>query len=320
VSNSSYDKSAAYVVLPPVGGGRLTNSALRAWLARSALALDSGPRELLHLLTDELGLPCPDEGLAALRFWGQTGERPGVWIAAADPVYLEPRLDHLCLHALHGEALPAADLGRLFDHLQRTLAVDRHIGFARLGSHGYLRAEESMATAPLPSSIVDQCEPGPYMPSGEHAVTYRTLRSEIEMALHDHEVNQRRIDAGEQPVNSLWIWGGGFAPEISHREQPPLFAEDPLLAGYWESAAAASFDWPGSLTECAAQTPVGFVAVTPESDQCAASLEEYLQELRNLLHAGRFSRLVLLFRDGLRADVRRLNALRFWRRDSELLR
>ena len=34
----------------------------------------------------------PAAGLAALRFWGQTGERSDAWIAAADPVHLEARL------------------------------------------------------------------------------------------------------------------------------------------------------------------------------------------------------------------------------------
>jgi hypothetical protein len=319
VSNPSYDKNAAYVVLPPVSGGRLTDSGLRAWLARSALATASGPREPLHMLSRELGLPCPDEGLAALRFWGQTGDRPTVWIAAADPIYLEPRLDRLCLHALRGAGVAAADLGSLFDHLQKTLAVDRQFGFARLGPNGYLRSEEPMATAAQPSNIVDQRDPGPFMPAGEGANSYRSLQSEIEMALHDHEVNQRRIERGEKPVNSLWLWGGGFAPETIHRELPPLFTNDPLVTGYWDSAAAGSFEWPGSVTECADESSRGFVAVTPDGDQQTVELEGYLHELRDLLRAGRFSRLVLLFRDGLRADVRRLQAFRFWRRDSKLL-
>ena len=91
------------------------------------------------------------------------------------------------------------------------------------------------------------------------------------------------------------------------------------MTGYWDSAAAGSFEWPGSVTECADDSSRGFVAVTPESDQQTVELEGYLHELRNLLRAGRFSRVVLLFRDGLRADVRRLQAFRFWRRDSELL-
>jgi hypothetical protein len=320
VVDASYDKNSAVVVLPPVRGGRLADRSLRAWLARSDLTADAEPRELLQLLTGEIGLPYPNEGLAALRMWGQTGDRPHVWIAAADPVYLEPRLDRLCLHSIHGADIPSSDLRPLFDHLQQTLAGDSHFGFARLGSNGYLRAEKPISTSSLPPSVVDQREPGEFLPTGEHTAMHRNILGEIEMALHDHEVNRRRAEEGKPPVNSLWLWGGGLAPERTTRPQPPLFADDPLLTGYWESATAVSEEWPGSFAQCADASVRGFVAVTPEDDQPSAILCQYLEELRGLLKSGRVSRLVLLFRDGLRAEVRRSQAFRFWRRDSDLLK
>ena len=43
------------------------------------------------------------------------------------------------------------------------------------------------------------------------------------------------------------------------------------------------------------------------------------EELRALLHSRRLSRLVLLFRDGVRAEVRRSHSLKCWRRDDALL-
>ena len=299
--------------------GRLDDKSLRAWLAQSDLSLDPEPRELLERLTSELGLPYSEEGLAALRMWGQTGDRPAVWIAAADPVYLEPRMDHLCLHALRGSGIPSSDLRPLFDHLQQTLADDQRYGFARFGSNGYLRASHPISTSNVPSYVVDGREPGAFLPSGEHTAMHRNILSEIEMALHDHEVNLRRVEEGKQPVNSLWLWGGGTAPEKVTRPQPPLFADDPLLAGYWESATAVSDVWPGDFAACAEASVHGFVAVTPESDQRSVTLEAYLLELRGLLRSRRLARLILLFRDGLRADVRRARMLRFWRRDNELL-
>jgi len=317
--DASYDKNSALVVLPPVRNGRLTDRSLRAWLAQSELSTDPDPRELLDLLTDEIGLPYPGEGLAALRMWGQTGDRPTVWIAAADPVFLEPRLDRLCLHALRGSGIPSSDLRPLFDHLQETLANDSRFGFARLGSNGYLRAEVPISTASVPSYVVDRREPGRFLPSGQHTAMHRNILGEIEMALHDHEVNRRRMEEGQPPVNSLWLWGGGYAPERTTRPQPPLFADDPLITGYWESATAVSAEWPGSFAQCAEASVRGFVAVTPERDQRAETLDRYLGELRELLRAGRVSRLVLLFRDGVRADVRRSQVLKFWRRDSDLL-
>ena len=317
--NASYDKNSAVVVLPPVRGGRLGDKSLRAWLAQSDLRPADEPRELLAQVTDELGLPYPEEGLAALRMWGQTGDRPTVWIAAADPVYLEPRLDRLWLHALQLTGVPSADLRGLFDHLQAALADDDRFGFIRLGSNGYLRSDRPISSSAVPACVVDRREPGPFLPTGDDTSVHRNILGEIEMALHGHEVNERRVAEGLQPVNSLWLWGGGRAPEKVTRPQPPLFADDPLLTGYWESATAVSAPWPGNFAACAEASVQGFVAVTPETDRRSGALETYLAELRELLRARRLRRLVLLFRDGLRADVRSVRTLRFWVRDSELL-
>lgn len=317
--NGSYDKTTAVVVLPPLRGGRLTDKSLRTWLAQSDLTDTGEPRELLAAILEEVGLPYPEQGLAALRMWGQTGDRPTVWIAAADPVYLEPRLDHLCLHALQRTGIPPSDLRPLFDHLQQTLADDQRYGFARLGACGYLRAEEPISTAMVPATVVDMREPGEYLPTGEHTVMHRNILSEIEMALHEHPVNVRRIEEGKAPVNSLWLWGGGMAPEKITRPQPPVFTVDPLLLGYWESATAVADLWPGDFAACAEASLHGFVAVTPEEDLSPESLERYLGELRELLQSRRLRRLILLSRDGLRAEVRRSDTLKFWRRESELL-
>ena len=317
---ASYDKNSAVVVLPPVQGGRLKDKRLRSWLARSDLTCGPDKRELLALITGELGLPYPREGLAALRMWGQTGDQPTVWIAAADPVYLEPRLDQLCLHALRGRGVFPAEFGLLVDHLQRTLADGADYGFVHLGTCGYLRADNPIATAKVPAGVLDLQAPGEYLPKGDGADDHRKLIGEIEMAIHDHDVNQMRAKRDMPPINSLWIWGGGKAPQRTKREQPVLFSDDPLLTGYWESASARAEHWPGSVAECLAMTPAGFVAEVPEFETDPDVLETSLAELRLALESGRLSGLVLLFRGGLRAEFRRSHALRIWRRDSELLR
>ena len=110
-----------------------------------------------------------------------------------------------------------------------------------------------------------------------------------------------------------------MAPEKIIRPQPPVFTEDPLLLGYWESATAVADLWPGNFAACAEASLHGFVAVTPEFDNHPDRLCDYLFELRGLLRSRRVGRLVLLFRDGLRAEVQRSHTIKFWRRDSELL-
>jgi len=317
--NASYDKNAAIVVLPPVSGGRLEKKSLRAWLAHSDLTREPGPIESLVQVTRELGLPYPEQGLAALRMWGQTGDRPTNWIAAADPVYLEPRLDHLVLHALRSVGVQSAEMRALIDHLQTTLADGKKYGFMRLGTYGYLSATTAIATARAPAYIVDGKKPDDFLPSGEGTAKHRNLLSEIEMALHEHEVNLNREANGHLPINSLWLWGGGTAPEQKTRVQPPLFSDDALLTGYWNTATGVTESWPGDIKTCIEKSVAGFVAETPEFADSPALLDSCLEELSEALRSGRLSSLTLLFRDGLRAHVRRNHSLRVWRRSYRLL-
>jgi len=317
--NASYDKNAAVVVLPPVSGGRLTDASLRTWLAQSDLTNEAGPRELLARVVQETGLPYPDGGFAALRMWGQTGDRPANWIAAADPIYLEPRLDHLCLHALRRTGLEPAEMRALIDHLQASLGDENGFGFMRLGTYSYLSAKSPIATASMPPYVVDQQKPDEYLPTGDKEAEHRKLLSEIEMALHEHEVNLERESEGQSPINSLWLWGGGTAPERITRAQPPLFSDDGLLTGYWYSATGVAENWPGSISSCIDRSVAGFVAETPEFDDSPELLTDCLRGLREALRTGRLSSLTLLFRDGIRAEVRRSHSLRVWRRSSRLL-
>jgi hypothetical protein len=317
VTRASF-QSTAVVALPAVGG-RLDDAGIRAWLARATIRRTAPAQPLLARVIDPLGLPEPVAGLAALRMWGQTGERPAVWIAAADPVYLEPRLDHLCLHELGPEAVSKADMRGIFDHLQAQLGDDAGIGFARIGKYGYLRADEPFATADSPTEVVDGRLPNDFLPVGKGADAFRKRLSEIEMALHDAAVNRHREAAGLPPINSLWIWGGGRAREHDAQACPPLFGDDPLLQGYWRSRAGSATAWPGSVAACAEAAAGPFVAVPPIGDGDVAAMQSCLAELRDALLGRCFDTLVLSFRDGIEAQVRRADAIRIWRRRSALL-
>lgn len=313
-----YDKSAAVVVLPSLAAGQVSDPGLRRWLSRASISRAEEPLELLESVLTALDLPYPEDGLAAMRIWGQTGDRPTVWIAAADPVYLEPRLDHLRMHALRGESMPTADLRVIFDYLQEKLAGQDRFGFARIGSHGYVRANRSLMTARSPAYVIDGQLPNDYLPSGDETGTYHRLRSEVEMALHDHELNLRRESDGQLPVNSLWLWGGGFAPEQAAQPHPPLFANDPLLKGYWLSNTGVVANWPESISACLDASIAGFVAMPGAGESDMRWIEPCLVELRTALRSGRISRVHLLLADGYTVEIEALDRWKFWRRNFDL--
>ena len=314
-----YDKNAAVVVLPAIGSSRLQDASLKSWLSRGTLRQASEPKELLATVLDALNRPYPEQGLAALRMWGQTGDRPTVWVAAADPVYLEPRLDHLCLHALDEETISSADHRAVFDHLQQALGTESGVGFARIGNYGYLRAEDPLATATMPALVINGQVPNDFLPTGGGAGDYRGLRSEIEMALHEHEVNMRRQAEGLPPINSLWLWGGGLAPAQQTEPNPPMFCGEPMLRGYWLSRTAVVQPWPGSIDACLEASLAGFVAVPDIAPDDTETVEAIIDELRSALRAERISQVKIFAADGLEAVIRPGDRWRVWRRGSALL-
>jgi hypothetical protein len=305
----------ATVVLPAAKAGRIGDASLRRWLSRSYLEDADAPREMFVRVMDVLGQDVPAEGLAALRFWGQTGQRPNVWIAAADPIHLEPRLDFLRLHALEGPQSPNTDLRAIVDFLQECLGPESVFAFAQIGQYAYLRGDQPIATAEVSASAIDGLEPDMFMPSGEEASGYLALSSELQMSLHDHEINLRREEEGLMPVNSIWLWGGGMAPQKAVKPLPPFIGEDPLFQGYWKSCTGVVAPWPGSFADCLEIAVQDFVALPPGDD----ALVNYLSELREQLRRGRIDRLMLLFRDGLSARIGRFDAFHIWRKTSSLL-
>ena len=314
----SCENSTAVVLLPPLRG-RLDDRRLLRWLSQAQVESLRAPIEPLAQVLTALGRQAPAEGLGALRLWGQTGERPTAWIAAADPVYMEPRLDRLFLHALRAEDLARSEIRRLFDGLQETLGGEGTLGFVRLGDRGYIRSTQPMVTASVPATALHGQNPDDSLPPADTGAATLKLISEIEMALHEQAVNARRQARGLPPVNSLWIWGGGYAPQQGNAPLPALYADEPLLRGFWHSVSASTADWPGSIDACLDAREGSFVAAVRPGSRDSAGLHSDLLALRGALRSGRLRSGVLLSADGIHVILRRSDRFRAWRRTSPLL-
>jgi hypothetical protein len=314
-------KAHALVVLPWSSDGMSARH--RRWLARSRLLRSVRGEVLLHALA-ALGVTSPPEALGALRLWGQTGQRPAGWVAAADPVWFEARLDHLVLHPL--AELPAGEVSEIFAYLQKSLAAPDSVEFASAGTLGYVRRDQPMATASASPEVAQGSSPEAFLPSAGKTRAHDKLQGEIQMCLHEADVNRRRTQGGKPPVNALWLWGGGVLPpslkQSSAKNLPDLFADDPLFKGYWRSVLAPAADWPGDLDACLEASPRGFVAVLPDGEQAegAAAIDAPLSVLRRMLRRGRLRAVTVFFADGLRADRGRWDALRPWRPDATFLK
>jgi hypothetical protein len=312
--------SEAVVVLPAAIDSSVTDKGLRRWLARADIVVQDEPQEILPRVLRAISAPATTDGLAALRLWGQTGDRPNAWITAADPVHIEAGLDHLRLHCLWPDEWQDRELRLLFDELQEALADDDTLGFVRVGARGYLRSDTPMPTALLSPANINGRDLRDRLPTDPTATNYHRLLSEIQMILHNSPVNQQRAEQGKRAINSLWIWGGGTASPDQPRDIPPLFADDAVFRGYWYSSRVATHAWPGDLENCTEQSPSGFVAVTPDAaesaDEHQETLNRYLRDLRRIMKNSELRQLQLVFRNGLTASIRPRQMMRFWRRNS----
>ena len=142
----SIQNSHAVIVLAPGMHGAVRRQDHRRWLSRGRILAGGQAEEMLTGVLRAIEHSVPEEGLAALRFWGQTGERPAAWVAAADPVHLEARLDHLCLHALQPDEITPGEVCELFAYLQSTLGGDDRYTFSGLDRFGYLQGHDPLVT------------------------------------------------------------------------------------------------------------------------------------------------------------------------------
>lgn len=178
-----------------------------------------------------LAAVCAALGIARQQDWpiapitleadGEAAE-DGYWLRA-DPVHLRVMRDRIVLLAADDIPLSQDEADALAD------AVAAHFG-AELSPkpvrphHWYVRLPHppSLTTTPLSAALGSDVDP--LLPQGRDAMRFRAHLNEVQMLLHAHPLNLQREARGELAINSLWLWGGGTRPAVTHETAPPLWA------------------------------------------------------------------------------------------------
>ncbi|MBN1674235.1 MAG: hypothetical protein JXR37_24515 [Kiritimatiellae bacterium] len=87
--------------------------------------------------------------------------------------------------------------------------------------------------APLPM-LESGCRLRDFLPAGKRSRLLRDIIARARDTLAGHEVNQVRVDLGENPANFLWLWGGGAPLEsgaYGGGRRACLFCRTPLAKG-----------------------------------------------------------------------------------------
>ncbi len=164
-----------------------------------------------------------DESVAPITLQAEGMQAEGFYWLRADPVHLQLQRAQMNLHA--NAMLSVDEAAQLCDSLNQHFAGEHFKFFAPHPQRWYVRlgAAPDLVTHPLMQVAGKNIRP--YMPSGADALDWSGVMNEVQMLLHDHAVNDAREARGEVAINSVWLWGGGFAQTLSHRgamSQPPF--------------------------------------------------------------------------------------------------
>ncbi|HMK14096.1 MAG TPA: hypothetical protein VK460_03695, partial [Burkholderiales bacterium] len=205
--------------------------ALRTLLARATTAQDSVPVMEEWLCRTFAVDRQQDWPVAALTLIADGGSPGNDYWLRADPVHLRVDSGQLLLADSRAIGITRDEANQL------TQAINSHFNNAGLvfqacrPERWYLRLEKppqlrTRALAEVAGKNIDE-----FLPVGADSVYWHGVCNEIQMVLHNHPVNEAREAAGNPPVNSVWLWGGGRRPMITRKPFVHVWTNECLSKG-----------------------------------------------------------------------------------------
>jgi len=224
-----------------------------------------------------LGLHADLGGLARYSYFHDTGRCPEGGCARLDPVELGvgPRglfLVSACIRDLQREEADAL--------IQELAPLMTEFGWrleAPVPSRWYVSSVEPLR-AGLGSPVLAEGESLTQRLAGDQSGReWAALLNEIQILLHNHPVNQKRLAEGRSQANCLWPWGGGAEASLEGAVCPTFWSDgDPLLGGI-----ARALGKPVLEAASLADVRLGWWQSTLISLAAAGSMEDRLDTLEN---------------------------------------
>ena len=155
----------------------------------------------------------------------------------------------------------------------------------------------------------------PYLPAGEQASSWIRLWNEIQMVLHECEINEQRALAGKPPINSVWFWGLGEF-EADRRRWQHVMGDYPLLT---ELSNRVGLSCQPSPIEMGALVRGNYLRLMPEfsleqdiESQLAALEQTVFKPIMQQLKWRKCSQASFVFPELARYEVSTLSAWKQW--------
>ena len=250
------------------------------------------------------------------------------WWLRADPVYLQPDRSQAVLVASDALQLQADECEGLLQTLNQHFAEDGWQFTAPHPQRWYLRLDnaESITTTPLHEVMGQSVHE--HLPSGEKQRDWHTRLNELQMLLHNHEVNDKRVAAGKMPVNSVWFWGQGTMPKVNATPWDRVFSDNDVVRALAqlskvECSCLADFD-ANTLQGRNLVVMADCYATVQSRDvfrwlECLQSVQtQYLLPLQAGLKRGTINSMKLLPVNGHAYQLSRKQLRRWWQRRRSL--
>lgn len=243
---------------------------------------------------------------------------PGLY--RADPVYLQPDPNHLILFDAPQLALDesAAD----------ALLADLNAGFEGEGvvfvrgtsaERWYVELGDIAPPVTFSPRALRGMAVEPFLPDTQGWRRLNLIMTQAQMILHQSPINDCREQAGQSPVNSIWLWGAGAPPTVGTAAPRKLYAREATTA-----ALAGHFAIPCSVEDGALAADLaenwgndaGDIAVVHEFEAApgaaAAFAETVFTPALRALRARRLAEIVVRTCDA-EFRLQRWHAWRVWR-------
>lgn len=243
------------------------------------------------------------------------------WLRA-DPAWIRADINGARLFACsEGMRLTQADVDALRPALASTLADAGFEFDAPSPGRWYVRMPEG-SQAP---ELVDPADAlgvdlfdlmqTPAGDDGALVRRWRALDSDIQVMLHNHPHNARRIAAGQPPVNALWFWGSGVRPTRVTTGSAAVWSNDASLQALAAAAGVPTATLPSGWIPPDADVLIDLRDVRNADDLATIWLLPAIDGLN-----GRALESIRLdLADGSGFAVRAIQRLRFWRRPLQAL-
>jgi hypothetical protein len=237
---------------------------------------------------------------------------PGFWMHAV-PMHFAAGLDHLTALMLEGDSAVTET-----ERAELELVIREHLAAA---SCELVRTSRAHWLVHLPRVIdVSFVEPAratrapleEMLPRGRDAPELRRLMTELQMILHEHPVNARRLSRGTPAVNAIWFHGGGSLGHVPSHALPPAFGDDLYLRGIYRLHDAPLATCPDDARDLLARLSAPQTVAVVDCRDLDTLESRWIGPIARALRAGTLAHIELVL-DRWRLVIQRRSLIRFWK-------